>query len=117
MDEAGYIYYRGRIKDIVKISGFTVSPAEVEDFLKRHDAIAAVQVIRFRSSNQDALGAAIVRKPSFDLEVQDVTRFCTGRIASYKIPSKIILLDALPTKSSANSDKTDLGALRRLLEE
>lgn len=114
-DDRGYVFYRGRLKDIVKISGFTVAPAEIEQFLRGHPGIAGVQVVGFERNGRELLGAAIRRK-SAELDASDVIEFCKGRIAGFKIPSAVVFVEAFPVRSSANSDKIDRGAVRMLLE-
>ncbi len=116
-DGEDYISYAGRLKDIIKVSGFTVSPAEIEAYLLQHPDISAAQVLGFNDGGNEALGVAIVKRAGSLLAEGDVIAFCKGRIASFKIPSRVIFLDGFPVKSSANSDKIDRAAIGALFEE
>ncbi|MBI3628054.1 MAG: AMP-binding protein [Candidatus Rokubacteria bacterium] len=100
MDADGYVTFLSREDDLIKSSGYRIGPEEIEDTLKRHQAVADAAVIGVpdpvRGQNTRAYvvlapGAA----PSEDLERQ-LIEFCRGEIAVYKLPREIEFTEQLP---------------------
>jgi fatty-acyl-CoA synthase len=97
MDEAGYVSIIGRIKDMVIRGGENVYPREVEEFLYSHPDIADVQVIGVPDDRYgEELMAWIVPRDGAALGVDEVRTFCEGRIAHYKVPRYVKLVDGFP---------------------
>ena len=87
MDDEGYVNIVGRIKDLVIRGGENIYPREVEEFLHTHPAISEAQVIGVPSVRYGEEVMAWVRvKPGAAVTDADLVTFCTGRIATYKIP-------------------------------
>jgi fatty-acyl-CoA synthase len=87
MDDAGYVNIVGRIKDMIIRGGENVYPREVEEFLHTHPGISEAQVIGVPSAKYGEEVMAWVRpKPGEALGHEELTKFCTGKIATYKIP-------------------------------
>lgn len=87
MDESGYVNIVGRIKDMIIRGGENIYPREVEEFLHTHPSIAEAQVIGVPSEKYGEEVMAWVRpKADAVLDETEIVRFCTGKIASYKIP-------------------------------
>jgi long-chain acyl-CoA synthetase len=113
MDEEGYLRYVGRKKDLIKCSGFSVFPTEVEELLYRHPAVAEVAVIgipdRYRGESPKAF---IVLKLDYKEKVKadEILEWCKENMATYKRPRLIELRSELP-KSGAGK------ILRRVLAE
>ncbi len=97
MDAEGYVNIVGRIKDLVIRGGENVYPREIEEFLYGHADISDVQVIGVPDPRYgEELMAWIVPRPGVTLDVDAVRAFCEGRIAHYKIPRYVKLVDAFP---------------------
>jgi fatty-acyl-CoA synthase len=97
IDDTGRLVYAGRIKDMLKVGGENVSAVEVESFLAGHPAIDIVQVVGAPDRRYEEVAAAFVQlKPGADLEEQELIDFCVGRIASYKIPRYVRVVDDWP---------------------
>jgi fatty-acyl-CoA synthase len=97
MDEDGYVNIVGRIKDLVIRGGENVYPREVEEFLYGHPDIVDVQVIGVPDARYgEELMAWIVARPGVTLDVDDVRAFCDGRIARYKVPRYVKLVEDFP---------------------
>jgi fatty-acyl-CoA synthase len=97
MDEDGYVNIVGRIKDVIIRGGENVYPREVEEFLHRHPGVSEAQVIGVPSVKYGEEVMAWVRgKPGAALAEGDLLAFCTGKIASYKIPRYWKLVDEFP---------------------
>jgi fatty-acyl-CoA synthase len=97
IDSEGYCNIVGRIKDMVIRGGENVYPREIEEFLFRHPAIEAVQVVGVPDLKYgEELCAWVKLKPGATASAGDVQGFCRGQIAHYKIPRYIKFVDAFP---------------------
>jgi len=94
MDERGYLYFRGRYKQMVKSGGENVSQKEVEVFLENHPDIQAVQVIGVPDKEWGEAVTAIVQTQSGgELSIEEIKRFCKGNLAGFKIPKRVLNID------------------------
>jgi fatty-acyl-CoA synthase len=97
MDDEGYVNIVGRSKDMVIRGGENVYPREVEEFLYSHPAIADVQVIGVPDARYgEELMAWVIPRDDASLDADAVRAFCQGRIAHYKIPRYVKLVDSFP---------------------
>ncbi|HEX4197817.1 MAG TPA: AMP-binding protein [Caulobacteraceae bacterium] len=97
IDEAGYGNIVGRIKDMIIRGGENVYPREVEEYLYRHPKIEDVTVVGVPDAKYgEELCAWIRLKPGEAADAEEVTAFCRGQIAHYKIPRHIRFVDAFP---------------------
>jgi fatty-acyl-CoA synthase len=97
MDPAGYLNIVGRIKDMVIRGGENVYPREVEEFLYTHPAIEDVQVIGVPDEKYgEELCAWVKLRPGIELTAREVTEFCVGKIAHYKVPRYVRFTDEFP---------------------
>jgi acyl-CoA synthetase (AMP-forming)/AMP-acid ligase II len=109
MDEEGYIYLKDRIKDMVVSGGENIYPVEVENAIAHHDAVVDVAVIGVPDDKfGEALLAFIVLKPGETLELEAMIEFLRDRIAGYKIPRQLLLIDEMPRNPSGKILKKDL---------
>jgi len=87
MDAEGYVNIVGRIKDMIARGGEKIYPRELEEFLHTHPAIAEAQVVGVPSAKYGEEVMAWVRpKAGATLTPAELTAFCTGKIATFKIP-------------------------------
>jgi fatty-acyl-CoA synthase len=97
LDAEGYCNIVGRIKDMVIRGGENVYPREIEEFLYGHPKIQDVQVIGVPDRKYgEEICAWIVPKPGVTLAVEEVRAFCEGRIARFKIPRYVKLVEGFP---------------------
>ncbi len=97
MDVDGYVSIVGRIKDMVIRGGENVYPREVEEFLYAHPDIADVQVIGVPDQRYgEELMAWVIPRGGATLDADAVRSFCRGRIAHYKVPRYVKLVDGFP---------------------
>lgn len=97
MDDDGYVSIVGRIKDMIIRGGENVYPREVEEFLYTHDAIEDAQVIGVPSEKYGEEVMAWVKvKRDTRVSAEELTAFCQGQIATYKIPRHWKLVEAFP---------------------
>lgn len=111
VDADGYVYIQDRVKDMIVSGGENVYPAEVENALFDHPAIAEVAVIGVPDAKWgEAVKAIVVLKPGASLNVDDVLNHARARVAGYKLPKSIDVVTALPRNASGK-------VLRRQLRE
>ena len=113
----GHLRFMGRYKDMLKIGGENVDPLEVEAYLINHPAIAAAAVVGFPDARLGEVAVAFVTlHQGRTITTSEVAQACHGRIASYKIPRHVLVLDALPMTGSGKVQKVKLRqeARRRL---
>jgi fatty-acyl-CoA synthase len=97
IDDGGYVRIVGRIKDMVIRGGENIYPREIEEFLYTHPRIADVQVIGVPDHRYgEELMAWVVLRPGESLTEEDVRDYCRGRIAHFKIPRYVKVVDSFP---------------------
>ena len=97
MDEDGYVKIVGRIKDMIIRGGENVYPREIEEFLHTHPGVSEAQVIGVPSEKYgEEVMAWVKPKPGTTLTQEELVRFCTGRISTFKIPRFWKFVDEFP---------------------
>ncbi|QRK08695.1 AMP-binding protein [Archangium violaceum] len=97
MDEDGYVRIVGRIKDMIIRGGENVYPREIEEFLHTHPGVSEAQVIGVPSEKYgEEVMAWVKTKPGTSLTQEELVRFCTGRISTFKIPRYWKFVDEFP---------------------
>ena len=107
-DDEGYIHIVDRKKDMVISGGVNIYPREIEELLFTHPAIADFAVIGVPDDTwgERLLTYAVAREPGLTAEA--IIAFCTGKIAAYKIPKHLALVDTLPRNANGKVLKTEL---------
>jgi fatty-acyl-CoA synthase len=109
VDEDGYVYVRDRVKDVIISGGENIYPAEVEDALYRHPAVAECAVIGVPDERWGEVGrAVVVPAEGVPVDAAELLAFLDGRIARYKIPKSVVFTDALPRTASGKVLKSRL---------
>ena len=112
MDADGYVKIVGRIKDTIIRGGENVYPADVEAFLRTNPKIGDVAVVGVPSMMYgEEVCAAVVLASGEALADGELAVFCENRIAREKIPSLVMVLEALPLTGSGKVRKADLKAM------
>jgi long-chain acyl-CoA synthetase len=97
LDEGGVLSITDRKKDMIIMSGWKVYPTEVENILMQHEEIADVAVFGQHDTVKGEIPvAAVVLKPGGHLSVDEMESFCRSRMAGYKVPRRMVLVDELP---------------------
>lgn len=105
----GHLRVLGRYKDMLKVGGENVSPAEVETLLLQVPEIAQVAVVGSPDPRLNEVAVAFaVLKSGATIEPERVIEFCRGKLASYKIPRRVIFTDSLPMTPSGKIQKHKL---------
>lgn len=113
IDEDGYLFYLGRVKEMIKCSGYSVFPDDVEALLGRHPAIQQSVAVGVPDEKRgESVKAFIILKLDYKNKVQpsEIIDWAKENMAAYKYPREIEFMDELPTTSSGK-------VLRRLLKE
>jgi 4-coumarate--CoA ligase len=111
VDDDGYWYIVDRVKELIKVKGFQVPPAELEALLITHPAVADVAVIGVPDEEAgERPKAFVVLKPGADATASDLQEFVSEHVASYKRISEVAFVDAIPKSPSGK-------ILRRLLRD
>jgi fatty-acyl-CoA synthase len=105
-DEEGYLYVDGRSKDMIISGGENIYPAEIENLLIESPEIAEASVIgRSDARWGEIVVAVVVPRADSKLTVEQVLKLLDGRIARFKHPKEVVIVEALP--------KTALGKIRK----
>ena len=109
MDENGYLYITGRIKDMIIRGGENISPREVEEHIYAIDQVMDVQVVGAPSEIYGEEVCAFIRlKPGAKLTVQEVREHCIKGIARYKVPKHVFFIDQFPMNTNGKVQKFKL---------
>ena len=122
MDEAGYIKITGRKKDIIVRGGENISSREVEDILLQHPKIhdACVVAMSDERLGERSCAYVVLKAPHHSLSLEEVVAFCSRkRVAKYKYPEHIVVIEKLPRTTSGKIQKFLLrkDIMRRLTQD
>jgi fatty-acyl-CoA synthase len=110
-DSEGYLYIHDRVKDMIVSGGENIYPAEVENAIMGHPAVADVAVIGVPDPRWgEAVKAIVVKKPGLDPDPSDIISYARERIAGYKLPKSVDFTAALPRNPSGKVLRKDLRA-------
>src|SRR3954463_9289541 len=109
MDDEGYLRIVGRSKDMIIRGGENVYPREIEEYLYTHPDVADVQVVGVPDVRygEEAAAFAILRDGA-DVDGEALREFCRGRIAHYKVPRYVTVVDAFPMTVTGKVQKFKL---------
>jgi fatty-acyl-CoA synthase len=101
LDDEGFAYIRDRVKDLIISGGENIYPAEVEDALYAHPAVAECAVVGVPDDRWGEVGRAfVVLADGASAEPRELLDFLDGRIARYKVPKSVVFLESLPRTGS-----------------
>jgi acyl-CoA synthetase (AMP-forming)/AMP-acid ligase II len=115
LDDRGLVRLAGRSSEVFIRGGYNVYPAEVEATLAAHPAVAEVAVVPRPDPVMGEIGVAVVapRDPAAPPSLTDVRAFLAGRIADYKLPEAVRIVDELPLTPMQKVDRRALAAQER----
>lgn len=109
IDEDGYLFIRDRLKELIKVKGFQVAPAEVEAALLTHPSIRDVAVIGIPDDEAGEVPMAfVVPEARAEVTLAMIQQYLTGHLSRYKLPQALKLIEAVPKSASGK-------ILRRML--
>ena len=105
-DATGRVFLAGRKKEMFKSGGLQVYPNEIQDHLAAHDAVEEAHVLNLPDSDLGEIGvAAVALKPGAAITEQALIDHLGARIARYKLPRRIFILDSLPRNPNGKVPK------------
>ncbi len=105
----GHVVLMGRYKDMLKVGGENMSPAEVEGYLLEVPGVAEVAVVGYPDEKLSEVPVAyVVRSPTSTVTAEELIGRCKGRIAGYKVPRAVIFVDEMPMTPSGKIRKVVL---------
>jgi crotonobetaine/carnitine-CoA ligase len=114
MDEDGFFYFVDRKKDIIRVRGENVSSSEVEQVLSEHPAVREAAVVGIPSElTEEDVAAFVVPRPGAKLDADDVIAWCRTRLADFKAPRHVWLVESLPKTETQRIEKYHLRQLAR----
>jgi fatty-acyl-CoA synthase len=110
MDGEGYVNIVGRIKDMVIRGGENVYPREIEEFLYTHPAIVDAQVIGVPDEKygEELMAWVRLREGAEELTAESLHEFCAGKLAHYKIPRYVHVVDEFPMTVTGKVRKVEM---------
>ena len=109
IDDEGYLYVVDRKKDMIKTGGENVASREVEEALYAHPGVAEVAVFAVPDPRWiEAVTAAVIPRSGQTLNEDELIAFCKQRLASFKSPKYIVIVDTLPKNASGKILKREL---------
>ncbi|MEU5842605.1 AMP-binding protein [Rhodococcus sp. NPDC047139] len=119
MDEDGYVSVTGRIKDMVIRGGENIYPREIEEFLYTHPDILDAQVVGVPDAKygEELMAWIRMREGTEPLDAESLRTFCTGKLAHYKIPRYVHVVDEFPMTVTGKVRKVEMREKARALIE
>ena len=101
VDEAGYIHITDRKKDMFIAGGFNAYPAEIEGIILRHPGVAQVAVVGIPDERLGEVGMAfVIPRPDHVVDEAELITWCRDKMANYKVPRRVKVVDELPLNPS-----------------
>ena len=114
-DAEGRTFFKSRLREVLRISHFMVSPAEIEAFLQTHPKVLQAFVIGVPDPRMNEAAVAYVIPRAGDPPTEaELIAHCKGRIASYKVPRAVRIVDDVPRTQGPHGDKAQKAKLREL---
>lgn len=118
LDHDGYLYLSGRFKEIINRGGEKISPFEIEDVMRKHDAVQ--DVIAFAAPHEDlgeVVGVAVVKRPKMETSIKDLRQWCLsgGLMQSKWVPEVAVFLNQIPKGPTGKPAR--IGLAKRLQME
>ncbi len=114
IDEDGDLRYLGRQKDMIKTGGFSVDPVEVENAILTVDAVGEASVLGVEDEHWGEMVVAFLApRPGALIDLDAVRAACRERIAAYKVPKRLFVVDELPKNATGKVERATLGAWYR----
>jgi crotonobetaine/carnitine-CoA ligase len=114
-DDDGFFYFVDRKKDVIRVKGENVSSSEVENVLMTHPEVGDAAAIGVPSAlTDDEVAAFVVPRPGCTVTAEEMRAWCRDRVASFKVPSHVWIVGALP---KTETQRTEKGHLREQARE
>ena len=111
IDQDGYLFITGRLKEIINRGGEKISPREIDEVLLDHEAVG--QAVTFAMPHDklgEEIAAAIVLRPDAQATEREIRDFASQRLADFKVPRKVLFLDEIPKGPTGKVQRIGLAA-------
>jgi acyl-CoA synthetase (AMP-forming)/AMP-acid ligase II len=108
-DQDGYLFLAGRLKEIINRGGEKISPREIDEVLLDHPGVA--QALTFAMPDLrlgEEIAAAVVPRKGAPVTELDLMQFAAGRLADFKVPRRIVILEQIPTGPTGKPQRIGL---------
>jgi acyl-CoA synthetase (AMP-forming)/AMP-acid ligase II len=108
-DDEGYLYLSGRTREMINRGGENIAPREVDEALLEHPAVAeAVTFAVPHATLGEDVAAAVVLRPTTGATPKDIRQFVAGRLADFKVPRQVLIVEQLPKGSTGKVQRIGL---------
>ncbi len=109
VDRDGYVFIKGRFKDVINRGGAKIAPSEVEEVLAEHPAIAQAVVfgIPHRTLGEDIAAAVVLRAHASATE-SDIRKFAATHLADFRVPCRVLIVDHIPSGANGKLQRSRL---------
>ncbi len=112
-DDAGHTIFKGRMREVLRISHYMVAPGEIEAYLMSHPQVRQAFVVGVPDRTMNEVAAAwVIPKDGEVLTEEQIRAHCRGKIASYKIPRYVRIVKDVPRTPGPHGDKPQKARLR-----
>ncbi|MFO7315293.1 AMP-binding enzyme, partial [Rhodothermus marinus] len=109
VDQDGYLYIVDRVKELIKYKGYQVAPAELEEILQGHPAVADVAVVPSPDEEAGEVPKAyVVLKPGMQATAEELMAYVAERVAPYKKIRRVEFVDQIPKTLSGKILRREL---------
>jgi acyl-CoA synthetase (AMP-forming)/AMP-acid ligase II len=115
--DGGSFCYVGRIRDSLRLRGYLVDPSEIEAFLAQHPGVLSAQVVGVHVDGEGDVAVAFVRGSATPSTEEELIAYCKQGIAGFKVPRRIVTVDAFPQRDGPNGVKILKNALRDMASQ
>ena len=109
--DGGFVFLN-RMGDALRLGGFLTDPREIETHLMTHPDVEACQVVGVQAGGRPHAAAFAILRPGAGVDEAALIAHCDGRLAKFKVPARVFLVDRFPTTPSANGEKIQRNRLR-----
>jgi acyl-CoA synthetase (AMP-forming)/AMP-acid ligase II len=111
VDEDGYLFLTGRLKEQINRGGEKISPLEIDIVLLDHPAIAQACTFSIPHGKLgEEVGAAVVLRPGIEATEAEIRAFVTERLAAFKVPRRVLIMDDIPKGATGKVQRIGLAA-------
>ena len=111
LDEDGYLHLTGRLKELIIRAGENIAPREIDEVLLAHPAVAEAVCFGVPHATWgEEVEAAVVLRPENPAGEADLIGFCRGRLADFKCPKKIHIVDSIPRTATGKIQRLNVAA-------
>jgi acyl-CoA synthetase (AMP-forming)/AMP-acid ligase II len=108
-DADGNLRITDRLKDMFVVGGFNAYPAEIEQAISQHEAVSEAHVIGVPDERLGEVGRAyVIPRPGQHVTEEEIIAFCRNRLANFKVPRSVRIVDNVPRNASGKVLKFDL---------